>query len=113
MKENSIKVYLEDMTPFYKLKGGSEFKVLIALWKRTNWNNEPIYIEKGVRDEIAEEINMKPQSVADTLTRLVKKDLLLKDRRIVYKLNPVYFFKGDDSSRKEIMKVSIHYKLEE
>lgn len=92
MKENSIKVYLEDITPFYKLKGESEFKVLIALWKRTNWNNEPIYIEKGIRDEIAKEIDMKSQSVADTLTRLVKKDLLLKDRRIVYRLNPCLLF---------------------
>lgn len=109
--EEFIRVYLEDISGLMRLNGDVEFKVLLWLWKYTDWNNGDIYVEKTRKEEIAEFIGVKSQSVADALTRLVKKDILVKTKRTFYMLNPKYFFKGDDITRSKILSVNINYNI--
>lgn len=110
--EEFIKIYLEDMAGFMKISSGMEFKVLFWIWKMTGWNNSPIIIDKVIKDEFANTLGIKTQSVSDTLSRLVKKNILIKNARLRYSLNPTYFFKGDDKAREEILDLHIQYKIE-
>lgn len=110
--EEFIRVYLEDISGFLKISSGIEFKVLIVLWKESKWNNTSMVLDKIEKQKLADLIGIKLQSVSDTLTRLVKKDILLKRGRMRYLLNPVYFFKGDEKSREEVLKFEIQYQIE-
>lgn len=111
-QEEFIKFYLEDMSGLMKINGIVEMKVLMWLFKLTGWNNEEVVLDKSKKKLIAEYAEVKIQSISDALTRLVKKELLLKGERLYYKLNPEYFFKGEDSVRENIMKVHIEYNIE-
>ena len=64
---------------------------------------------KKIKEEISKERGVKVQSISDALTRLVNKDILVKNRRLFYSLNPKYFFKGDRKGRDEILKLSVEY----
>jgi hypothetical protein len=110
--DDFIRVYLNDLSGLMKLKGDIEFKILFWLWEKTGWNNEPIIIEKIKKQEIADKLEVKVQSISDALSRLVKKDVIIKQHRMWYLLNPNMFFKGEEKARKEIFNVNIQYKID-
>lgn len=106
-----IRVYLEDMASFMKISSGMEFKILFLLWSKTKWNNEPMIIDKIVKEDFSKELDIKVQSISDALTRLVKKDILIKNARMRYSLNPKFFFKGDEKAREEVLSINIQYNI--
>ena len=109
--EDFIRVYLSDLSGLMKLKGDIEFKVLIWLWKETGWNNECVVIEKIKKEKIAEELKVRVQSISDALSRLTKKEVIIKKHRMWYYLNPNMFFKGEEKARKEVFDVKIQYQI--
>ena len=111
-QEEFIKFYLDDMSGFMKIKGDVELKVLMWMFKLTGWNNSQVVMDLSKKEEIAEQSEVKVQSISDALTRLSKKGILLKGRRLYYQLNPEYFFKGEDIEREKVLKVHIEYNIE-
>lgn len=109
--DSFIRVYLSDFGGLLQLKG-VEYQVLYWMFVNSKWNNEPLVIDTIVKEEIAKEINRKIQSVSDAMSRLVSKKIIIRDKRIRYSLNPLYFFKGDDIKRGEILKMMVEYKVE-
>ena len=107
--ENFIMVFLNDMSGLFSIKGEMEQLMLTWMWKNSGWNNSPVVIDKFIKEEISKERGVKVQSISDALTRLVNKDILVKNRRLFYSLNPKYFFKGDRKGRDEILKLSVEY----
>lgn len=107
--ESFIMVFLSDMSGLFSIKGEMEQLMLTWMWKNSGWNNSPVVIDKFIKEEISKDRGVKVQSISDALTRLVNKEILIKNRRLFYSLNPKYFFKGDRKDRDEILKLSVEY----
>jgi hypothetical protein len=112
-QEEFIKFYLEDMSGLMRIKGDVEWKVLIWLYKFSGWNNGEVVLDISKKVLIAEYAGVKLQSISDALTRLVKKFILIKGARLYYKLNPEYFFKGEDIEREKVLKIHLEYNIED
>lgn len=105
-----IKIYLEDFSGIFDI-GRGDIKVLAYCWKITEYNTGRIYLVKTIKEEMALEIKIKLESIDNIIYRLVKKNLLLVEGTSVYRLNPEYFWKGDETVRAEILEIVIKYKL--
>lgn len=111
-KDRFMMVFLEDMTGMLSLDSAIEIRVLAQLWKRSEFDTNRIYIVKSVKAEIAEELNYKFASVQNTVSKLTKKNLLIREAQSTYYLNPTYFFKGSDIARASSIDLHISYQLD-
>ena len=105
-----VKIYLEDFAGIFDI-GRGEIKVLSYCWKITEYNTGRIYLVKTVKEEMSKEISIKLESIDNIIYRLVKKKLLLSEGTSVYRLNPAYFWKGEETARAEVLEIVIRYKL--
>jgi predicted transcriptional regulator len=105
-----IKVYLEDTSGILDI-GRGDIKVLSYCWKITEYNTGRIYLVKTIKEEMSEEIKIKLESIDNIIYRLVKKNLLISEGTSVYRLNPAYFWKGEESARAEALEIVIKYNL--
>ena len=118
--EQFCQIYLRDNEEFYKLSK-AESNVLAVLWYTSNYYEDKdralpgnkISLDEELRDTIKIKTNLAAGTIRNTITSLVKKNMLLKDSRYkaVYYLNPEYFFKGKISDRTQIIKNIIEYKF--
>lgn len=111
--EKFIMVYLNDMGNIFQLTSDAQYKVLIALWKRTEFGTNKVIVVKSVKNDIVKETGVKFRTIANALTSLTKKGLLIRKDRSVYYLNPKYFFKGSDIQRRQQIRVLIEYNIED
>lgn len=117
--DNFIQVYLEDLSGLFKLENVAEYKVLIALWKRVNFNEEntidgnSVVLVKAIKEQIANETDYSLSRVNSVITTLVKKELLIQKDRSIYVLNPKYFFKGYYKDRVKVVRAVIEYRIED
>lgn len=113
-----VQVYLEDFTGLFKLETATEIKLLALLWKASEWNAQEsdkgnsIVVIKTFKEQWANELGCTLQTVNNTLSSLLKKDLIIKKERMIYYLNPKYFFKGFINDRKKVMRAIIEYRFE-
>ena len=117
-----IQVYLEDMSGLMQLKSISETKILYVLWKYSNYiEDDDSYIgnkfilDKSLKDKILNETGFVESTVKNTISSLVKRGILIKDKKykMNYYLNPIYFFKGKLSDRTRCFNKTIRYQLDE
>lgn len=65
------------------------------------------------KDQVMKRTGLKEGTIKNSLSNLVKKEMLLKDKnKGVYYLNPKYFFKGKLGDRTKLIKRTIEYQLE-
>jgi hypothetical protein len=102
---------LEDFAGIFDI-GRGEIKVLSHCWKITEYNTGRIYLVKTVKEEMSKEISIKLESIDNIIYKLVKKKLLLSEGTSVYRLNPKYFWKGEETARAEVLEIVVRYKLE-
>ena len=115
-----IQVYLNDMKGLMDINSCSEFKVLMWMWKMSDFLDEKqfgnaIGISGLLFNRLKKECNIKDQTVRNTISSLAKKGLLIKDDNIrgTYYLNPKFFFKGALSDRTKCLTSVIQYKIGE
>ena len=103
--EKCIKVYLEEMDLLFKLKSGSNFKVLLYLFDIVPYNEMEVLLDKKTKTIISEISGIKVQSISDIILKLAKANLIQRTKfRGRYNLNPNCFFKGTDKKRLEMIK---------
>ncbi len=113
-----IQVYLEDLSKLFNIGSPTEIKVLISLWKHTSFNKQgealgnKVVLIKSIKASIAEDIGTSIGTIDNAISKLVKKDLLIKTDRSVYLLNPKYFFKGYIPDRINVIRTVIEYQIE-
>jgi len=79
----------------------SETHTLFGLFGKVTHDNK-LYINKGMKEEIARLMNMNFQTVNNAITNLSKKGILGRLERGVYILNPQFFGKGSFRDMKKI-----------
>jgi hypothetical protein len=115
-KDSFMRVFLEDISGCLKITRADDFKVLLSLWKRSEWNTGRVVIIRSIKDQIAKEIGegKSGQVVSNSIARLHKLNILVREDTGIYYLNPDYFFKGYDTEigkTKEYV-FSLKYKVE-
>ena len=112
-REDFIRVYLGDYKGLMGIRSAMEFRLLIYLFNSEKWNQyDAIILYKPQKKEVAQELGVGVQSISDALSRLIKKELVIRVDRGMYKLNPKYFFKGNESARYKIISTGVDYELE-
>lgn len=109
--DNLMKDLLSDMKGLFDINGEVEPLILDWMWVNTNYNNSMVIIEKGAKEEIAKKSNVKPQSVSDALTNLVKRGLIIRNRRMYYSFSSNFpkLMKCDKNSK---FTIEVNYNLE-
>jgi len=110
-RDKFIQVYLEDISVFTDLNDVTSLKVLINLWKYCTYDDNEIILVKKLKERIAENVGIKLQTVSNIITKLTKKKILIRKDRAIYALNPLYFFKGRDFNRQNLIRLIIEYEL--
>ncbi|MGK0254749.1 MAG: hypothetical protein ACI9OE_002257 [Mariniflexile sp.] len=89
-----IKFYLQDTAKFNDLSKGA-FKLLRELFKYIGYNHNRIYLNSTIRQSIADELNIKEQTLNNGLNELKNHQLLIHLDKNVYMGNTLYFGKGE------------------
>ena len=105
-----IKIYLEDFSGFLNI-GKGEIRVLSYCWQISEYNTGRIYLVKKIKEEMSAVVKIKIESIDNIIYKLVRKNLLISEGTSVYRLNPKFFWKGDESERTNVLQVVVNYKL--
>lgn len=89
---NFIKLYLDDILYLSDLPKGLN-SVLYNLLKRMGYGNQ-IIVNISVKRQIATELNLAVATINNTITKLVKGDILIREDVGMYTVNPHLFGKG-------------------
>jgi len=112
-KDKFMMVYLESMGSILKINSPIEYKVLLTLWEMSEFESNRIILVKSIKKEIANNLGYVFKTVENAISRLLKKNLLVKRERSIYYLNPKYFFKGSEIARAKAIKVIFDFNLED
>lgn len=77
--------------------------ILAVLCTKSVYNTNRVSLTKHVRDEICEMCSIKPQSLANTLQELKRKEIITIDRGECY-ISYNYFWKGDLKTREQLLR---------
>lgn len=116
--DDFMQIYLSDLSGLLSLESAAEYKILIAIWQKVNFNAEnsssgnEIILIKSVKETIAKEAGISYSRLNNLLPLLVQKELLIKKDRSIYILNPTYFFKGYVKDRFNVIKTIFEYHIE-
>lgn len=89
---NYYKVYINDLANLQGLNP-TEKKVLEILSANMSFDNIIVVI-KPIKEKLAKSINGSFESVKKAIIGLTKKEILLKEERACYRVNPKYIAKG-------------------
>lgn len=107
--QNTIRLFLDDLSGYLRI-GRSEKDVLGYIFKYVKINNGEILLNKITKELIVNESGLKLSLIESAICNLHKNKLILRpfeNRSAVYYINPIYFWKGTDTSRfKTVQKLS-------
>lgn len=112
-------MYLKDISKLFEISTKGEYRVLIALVKRSSYNTNEVRVAKDVKEEIAEETGLAYSTVHQSVAKLSKSEIIIrkkkdgKEVRGVYILSPKYFFKGEEMERARVVKLVMEYSIED
>lgn len=90
------------------LKGSSDvkMKMFAALLERYSQGQE-FSMSKSLKEVIANETGCKARSLDTAFTDLVRKNVIVKIGKQLYKINPRHIFKGSTTNRNQALKAII------
>ena len=79
-KDSFMRVFLEDISGCLRITRADDFKVLLSLWKLSEWNTGRVVIIRSIKDQIAKEIGegKSSQVVSNSIARLHKLNILIR-----------------------------------
>lgn len=107
-----IRTYISDIGILARCSGAETSVVLCGL-KYLDYNTNILYIDSKRRIELAECGNLKLNTVNTAISRLVKKNIFIKQSSSAYLLNPTLFFYGTDLDRSKVFELTVKYNIQE
>lgn len=96
-----VKQYLQDPDLIYSIPKGAS-RLLTELFQLVSFNNNFINLNASIKRKICKKLNIKIESLDNSLSILSKNHFLLRIDTGFYLLNPYYFGKGDWINMKKI-----------
>lgn len=109
-REQFVLMYVQDIANLHTLSH-AEYRLLSTLAKYIEYNTNEFYLNLKRKEELMELTNLKFNTISQCLTRLVKKNLLLRVSNSTYQMNPLIFFKGEDIERAKYLEIITRYEL--
>lgn len=108
-----MKIYLDDILPMVGKKYFTklEYDFLMILFRYAEHNTNRIVLLPSMKEEIAAEISTTKANINNLVSRLKKLKILIYEARQLYVLNPIYFFKGDEVTRSQVIRLVFEYKI--
>lgn len=95
--------FIDYISPFYKLNSDNARKILVWMCEHAEWNTGKVSLTAASRAQMAEEINICPNTITNNLKKL--KDLeLIYGERGEFQINPQIFWKGELAVRRQMLK---------
>jgi hypothetical protein len=108
--DSFIKTYIEDIGLLARCSGAEQSVVLCCL-KYLDYNTNKLYIDSKTRLQLSECGGLKLNTVNTAISRLVKKNILIKESSSGYILNPKLFFFGAEIDREKMFQLRIQYNI--
>lgn len=108
-QEQFIRAYIQDIGALAKCSGAEVSTILCSL-PYLEFNSPKIILNPERRHLICNCANISLNTFNSALSRLTKKNLLVKTGYNTYELNPKLFFYGDDLTRDQLV-ISIQYDI--
>lgn len=112
-RDQFVMFFFKDIQGLIDLSSRSEFKVLFAVCEMVGYNTNEVILIKSKKEEIAEKTGLTYNSVHNTISRLCKKKVLLRQAQALYILNPKFAFKGEEVHRAKRLKLVLEYQLDD
>ncbi len=87
-----VKLYLDDLMHLNDLPKWVS-SIFYELMKQINYSNE-IVLNSTIKKRIAEQKDINPRTIDNALTQFIKKELLIRNGRGVYLVNPYIVARG-------------------
>lgn len=103
-----IRTYIEDIGALAKCSG-AEHSFVLCCMKYLDYSTNELILTLERRHAICECGNIKMNTLNSALSRLVKKNILIRKSGNTYLLNPKLFFYGKDIDRNTVLQATITY----
>jgi hypothetical protein len=113
-EEDYVKIYIKHINYLNNLPNGLD-SIIYALLKRINYQNQ-IVINSAIKRQIAEELNKKFNTINQSITKLVKYNILIRIDTGIYLLNPIFYGKGswrEILDLREKLEINVSYQEDE
>ena len=112
-RDQFVMFFFKDIQGLIDLSSRAEFKVLFAVCEMVGYNTNEVILIKSKKEEIAKKTGLSYSSVHNTISRLCKKEVLLRQAQALYILNPKFAFKGEEVHRAKRLKLVLEYQLDD
>lgn len=109
-RQNFVLMYLDDLGKLNKLSPATT-KLMQALCVYLEYNTNEFYLNPQRRQELVEYTNLKLETINQGITKMVKKNLLIRVSTGTYQMNPLIFFKGSEIERAKYLELTIRYEI--
>lgn len=105
--DSYIMIFLNSLSGLYNLDG-LEIKVLMGCWKKslfaTEYEGNIVVNDVEFKQSIINDgLDLSPASIDVYISKLTKKEMLIRIAKGKYMLNPKYFWKGVVNSRSKLL----------
>lgn len=107
---NPVIMYINQINKLYTLSH-AEYRLLSTLAMYIEYNTNEFYLNLKRKEELITMTGLKFNTISQCLTRLVKKNLLLRVSNSTYQMNPLVFFKGEDMQRSKYLEITTRYEI--
>jgi len=109
-KEQFIRTYTEDVLHLCRCSG-AETRIVLALLPYVEYNTNQFFLTKSRKEDIGVITNTTMNTINSSISRLMKKNVVIKLSSNTFMLNPKLFFYGTDVERNKIFSLAISYVL--
>lgn len=100
--DNFYMVFIENLAPFFGLKNSNDIKLISAMCSLAGFNTGIVKMTKQTRIDLCNETGIGLTNISRHLKTLVKAELLFEANGD-YTINPLIFWKGNTSTRLEVL----------
>ena len=100
--DHFYKVYLQDLGKLIGLTY-AQYRILHTLAQYAEFNSNDFFLNKERREQISETCNLKVNTLNQSISRLMKKNLIIKLGSNMYKINPTILFNGTEQERLRVL----------
>jgi len=111
-RDQFVMFFFRDIQGLIDLSSRAEFKVLLSICEMVGYNTNEVILIKSKKEEIVKKTGLSYSSVHNTISRLCKKKVLLRQAQALYILNPKFAFKGEEIHRAKKLQLVLEYQLE-
>lgn len=104
-----VKLYLDDLVKINDLPKNTS-KILYQFVRKMNYDGQ-IVLNSAVKRMIASAINVKEQSISNSITSLIQKDIMHRVDTGMYVLNPNLFAKGSWGDVRKLRNKYLEFKI--